>query len=105
MCVVASGGWSWPGELLLSLWDTAGVLFLLGKLGRGERQGQESDPGSCPNLGTDSTGSPKGQILLSEVYLVFHFPSLLVIAHTASLILAALLRCDWGASCCLTFQF
>lgn len=48
----------------------------LGKLGTGERQGQESVPGSCPNLGTDSIGSPKGQILCSEVYLVFHFPSL-----------------------------
>lgn len=62
----------------------------LGKLRRGERQGQESVLGSCPNLGSDSMGNPKGQILPSEVYLVFHFPSLLVTVHTASLMLSCL---------------
>lgn len=64
----------------------------LGKMGRGERQGQGSVPGSCPNLGTDSIRSPKGQILPSEVYLVFHFASLLVIVHTASLVLSCLAK-------------
>lgn len=45
----------------------------LGKMGRGERQGQESVPGCCPILDTDSIGRPKGQILPSEVHLCSTF--------------------------------
>lgn len=87
VAVFALGSSSGPSVTLLL------CCSCLGKLGRGERQGQESVPGSCPSLGTDSIGSPKGQILPSEVHLVFHFPSLLVVVHRASLVLAALLRC------------